>query len=683
MGFSSCSIKARIKRADKKYAIGEFYDAGDIYRSCYKKVPQKDKVLRGYVAFRQAECYHKLNNGKAINAYQAAIRNQYSDSIIYLHYAQALHYQGKYSDALKQYKIYLEAHPTDPLAQQGVYSCLHAAGWKKEYSRYKIKPVLAFNQRRTSNLAPAFIGTEADALMFTSNRTSSSKKLQRNSAITGTPLYAIYSTRRNAAGKWGEIEKLEELYGDNEVVGSNDATDIEGTDKGASKQSTSDKEQEESEKGQTADIGICCFTADGKTMYFTYSKPKTGEDLGTQIYVSNRASGTWSEPQQVKIFRDSSITVAHPSVSALGDTLYFVSDTAGGYGGYDLYFAEREGDSWINITNLGPAINTSGNEMYPTIRRSGELYFSSDGHSGFGGLDLYKALHTDSVWIVQNMGPAFNSSYDEFGITFAGDKEEGFFTSNKSNTKKGYDEIFSFILPQMVFEVEGIVRDNLGEPIGAAFLRLVGDDGTNARVQVKKDGTYKLKLQKGHQYAMMATARGYLNQKQTFHTLNLQDSHTEEQNFTLSPISKPVVMNNVFYKFGKWDVTPESIQELQTLKKMLEDNPNITIELSAHTDYIGDSLYNKELSEKRAQAAVEYLISQGIEKVRLTPVGYGENKPVIADVALHKQYDFIPLEQPLTEEFIRSLKDEAEQEICNQINRRTEFKVLKTTYKLY
>ena len=284
-------------------------------------------------------------------------------------------------------------------------------------------------------------------------------------------------------------------------------------------------------------------------------------------------------------------------------------------------------------------------------------------------------------WIIYNMGAPFNSNGDDFGITFAGDQEQGFFSSNRGD-RKGFDKLYSFVLPEMEFIVEGTVVDNNGEPIADATIRLVGNNGTNSKLQVRRDGTYKIKLQPETKYVMLGTARGYLNQKQELNTFGLKDSKTYTQDFTLSPISKPVTMDNIFYEFGKWDLTPASEQGLSALVKLLNENPNITIELSAHTDYVGNDAANKELSAKRAQSVVNYLISHGIERERLTPVGYGEEKPVVADAALHDKYKFIPVEQELTEEFILGLPTER-QEICNQINRRTEFKVLRTTYKLY
>ena len=670
---SGCSVQQRVKRADKKFAIGEYFTASDIYKQCYSQLStKKDRELKGYTAFRQGECYRILNNQRAANCYQSAIRCKYQlqDSTVYLHYAQVLQFQGKYKDAAKNYDLYLQAHPTDYVAQAGKYACQKIDEWKKETSRYKVSEAKEFNEKRTSNFAPMFVGSSGDAMIFTSNRQekqkSGSKKLKRTSGVTGQHLFQLYQTRKNAAGAWEDIELAEGLYDEEESdEQKNDST---AKDAGA------------------AEMGVCCFSKDGKIMLFTYSKPVNGQDLGAKIYKSERASGQWSTPTEVKIFADSTITCGHPALSPDGEKLYFASDAPSGQGGKDIWVAEMDGGEWGNPQPLDKTINTSGDEMYPYVHEDGTLYFASNGHPGYGGLDIFKAsqdtINSDSViWILYNMAAPFNTNGDDFGITFEGESQNGFFSSNR-NDKKAFDKIYRFILPEMEFYAEGKITDVLGEVITDAKIRLVGSDGTNSRINARKDGTYKIKLKKDVKYVMLVTARGFLNTKEQWTTLDLKDSKTYEMDFALNPISKPVTMDNVFYEFGRWELTQQSEAEMLKLVKLLQDNPNITIELSAHTDMVGNEEFNMELSQKRAQSCCDYLIKHGIEKERLTPVGYGKQKPVIADVAIHKKYPFIPHEQVLDEAFITSLSAE-QQEICNQINRRTEFKVITTTYKLY
>ena len=669
---SSCSIQQRVKRADKKFAIGEYYTAADLYKSCYSRLSmKKDRQLKGYTAYKQGECYRILNNTRAVNCYQSALRCKYhlQDSTIFLNCGLALQYQGKYKDAAKSYELYLEKHPDNYVAQAGKYACNKIEEWKKQTSRYKISEAKEFNQRRTSNFAPMFVGSKGDALMFTSNRQEKqkgTKKLKRPSNVTGQQLFQLYQTRKNAAGEWSDISLADGLYAAADSEQENDTTGGKASG--------------------TAELGVCCFSRDGRTMYFTYSKPINGKDLGAKIYRSERASGEWGEAQEVKLFADSSITVGHPALNATGDTLYFVSDAPGGEGGKDIWRAELDGGEWVNAQPLGKGINTAADEMFPYLHEDGSLYFASNGHPGYGGLDIYKAMRDTTrkdtvIWELYNMGAPFNGTGDDFGVTFDGNSQNGFFSSNRGD-KKGMDKIYRFWLPEMEFFVEGVVNDEQGNPLSDAKLRIVGSDGTNSKVNARRDGSYKIKLKKDVKYVMLATARGHLNAKERWDTKGLKDSKTYTKNFALSPVSRPVKMENVFYEFGRWELTKASEEELDRLVKLLNDNPNITIELSAHTDMKGNEEFNQELSQKRAQSCCDYLIKHGIESERLTPVGYGKSKPVIADKALHDKYSFIPQEQVLDEAFILKLP-EKQQEICNQINRRTEFKVVKTTYKLY
>jgi peptidoglycan-associated lipoprotein len=417
-------------------------------------------------------------------------------------------------------------------------------------------------------------------------------------------------------------------------------------------------------------------------MYYTRSPNVAAGEKGTEIYMSNRAGGTWSAPQKIKIFKDSTISVAHPAIAPDGQTLYFVSNGKDGFGGNDIWKANVNNGECKFIENLGNEINSSGDEMFPSVRADGTLYYSTNGKPGFGGLDIFKATPLKSGgWKVENLGLPINSSADDFGITFAGNTESGFFSTNRGDTK-GYDAIWSFVLPELAYTIEGKVFDEMGVIIPDASVRMVSSTGINARVQTKKDGTYRMKLDKDMDCVMLASARGYLNQKNKLNTQGLTASKTFKADFILSSITKPVKMENIFYEFGKWELTPASSSGLQVLVKLLNDNPNITIEISANTDFVGNNVANKTLSEKRAKSVVDYLIATGIASDRLTSVGNGEENPVLVDGTLAKKYTFLKVGDVLDENTILKLTID-QQEAANQINRRTEFRVLKTTYKLY
>jgi len=641
-----CGIKALIKKADTRYEIGEYYVAGNLYKRAYSMLTSKQKSQRGRIAFRQAECYRLTNQGRAEQAYMNAIRYNYSDSIVYLHFALVLQRNGKYADAAKNFAIYLTKDSTNVEAKNGLKSCNYVADWKNVPGRYTVKRSTEFNARRSTSFSPAFLGTNTDEIVFTSNRPFNKKTIQKNSAITGLPNNDLFMSRKNAAGKWEVPEFLE------------------------------------GEINTVNDEGVCSFSTDGKTMYYTRSPYVPDGVRGTDILMANRAGGTWSKPQKIKIFKDSTISVAHPAISPDGTTLYFVSDSKGGLGGKDIWKATLVNGECKFIENLGPDINTSGDEMFPSVRADGTLYFASNGHAGFGGLDIFKATpKKDGGWVVENMGIPINSSGDDFGITFAGKSESGFFSSNRNETK-GNDAVWSFELPELAYSIEGKVVDEKGNPLPDAVIRMVSTSGLNARVQAKKDGTYRIKLDKNMDCIMLASSRGYLNQKNTVSSQGLTDSKTFTVNFQLSAISRPVELENIFYEFGKWELTPASEKGLQVLVKILTDNPNITIEISANTDFVGNNEANKILSQKRAKSVLNYLISRGIAADRLSSVGNGKDKPVVVDSKMAKKYKFLKENDVLDENYVTKLTPD-QQVIANQINRRSEFRVVKTTYKLF
>ena len=645
----SCGIKARLAKADKRYALGEYAVAGDLYKSVYSRIPSKNKPLRAEIAFKQGECYRLINHYRAEQVYQNAVRNKSANDTVYLRLAQMQQRNGKYADAAKSYTSYLEKHPEDELALNGLQATALAAEMKASPTRYLVKKSKEFNISRSSTFSPLFSGSEGDVLIFTSNRKFGKKNVVRkNNGVSGQPNNHLFMTRKNNKGKWEAIEPLE-----------GDVTSLN-------------------------DEGIASITSDGRSMYFTRSLLADDKGGGTLIVLSNRAGGTWSAPQKVTIFKDSTISVAHPAITPDGTTMYFVSDSKEGLGGKDIWRATYEGGEWKYIENLGKDINTPDDEMFPTVREDGTLYYSSKGKPGMGGLDIFKATPLkEGGWEVKNMGVPVNSPADDFGMAFAGKTESGYFSSNR-NESRGYDALWSFELPALEYVLQGKITDRVGETVPDAKIRIIGNNGENARIQAKGDGTYSFKMTKGVDYVMLASARGFLNQKNEISTRNASDRQSEsfKVDFQLTPLFKPVQMDNIFYEFAKWELTPQSETGLQQLVKLLNDNPNITIEMSAHTDYVGNNESNRILSERRAQSVVDYLIKAGIAKNRLTAVGYGEEQPFTVDINTAKKYNFLKENTVLTEAFIQTLTP-VQQEIANQINRRTEFRVLKTNYNLY
>lgn len=640
---SSCSLTSKIRKADDTYARGEYYSAYKQYQKIRSRVPKSKRTLRGKIYFRLGECYRNLDQtSKAANAYHIAERYYaYSDSTIYLDLANTNFDLENYDKAAGYYVTYLHWKPFDSEALNGLVACQNISKMKDFSTRYIVKYANEFNSRSSSDFSPMFVGDDYSQIVFTSNRKNDNNR--KRSDITGYPLNDIYMSTQNHSNKWSKPVPISDAV---------NTTDDEGTP---------------------------VFNINGTKLYFTRCRTI---GPGGQIFMTSRSGGNWTTPDSITLFKDSSITVAHPALSPDGNTLYFVSDAPGGQGGKDIWYSEKVDGKWGIPQNMGKGINTSGNEMFPYMRTDSLMYFASDGWPGFGGLDIFKA-QKDSVgkWHVTNMMRPINSRNDDFGITFEGSREKGYFSSNR-RLNKLVDDIYYFELPQMVFVITGSVTDDKGEMINDATIRLVGDNGDNVKTITRKDGTYRIDLARNTNYVMLASDRGYLNQSAKFNTYNLDNSKTLSNEFTLVPINRPVKMDNIFYEFGKYTLTPESKKGLNALIKILNDNPNIAIEISAHTDYVGSDQDNLMLSQKRAESVVDYLIKAGIEKGRLTAKGYGETKPVEVDKSLAKQYPFLKIGTILNEDFLKTLPQN-QQDICNQINRRTEFKVSKTTYNLY
>ena len=639
----SCK-SAKLSDAEEKQRIGEYYEAAAIYRKVYTKTSPKKRDLRGYIAYRMAECNRLINNtGKATSAYMNAIRYDYPDSTVYLRMGQMLQKTGRYPEAIKNYDIYMENDPSNLLAINGIQGCELAPGWKKNPTRYEVRRMDKFKSRR-GEFSPMLAGDKYDQLYFASSR--SKDKDAKVSAITGQNNNNLFLVKQDEKGAWLAPVELED------------------------------------EVNTEYDEGTPSFSPDGNTMYYTYCAQDPEGPRTAEIYISTRSSAKWGKGTRATIVKDSVTALGHPSISPDGKYLYFVSDAVGGFGGKDIFRARVAGNDFGPMENLGEEINTPGDEMFPYVRDSVTLYFASNGHPGMGGLDLFKATQDSTgKWKVENLGAPINSMADDFGITFAGKEERGFFCSNR-NDARGYDHIYSFERPTITIFIEGIVNDVDEYPIEDATVRIVGKDGLNVKVPVKKDGTYRVELERDIRYVMMASARGYLNQNYELHTGPEEKNETYIVDFFLSPISKPVVIDNIFYDFDKATLRPESKKALDEMIKMLNDNPNVTIELGAHTDRKGTDQYNERLAQRRAQSVVDYLIAGGIEAARLEAKGYGESVPKMINKKMAKQFDFLKEGDVLTEEFILALPPE-QQEIADQINRRTEFKVLRTNYNLF
>jgi peptidoglycan-associated lipoprotein len=383
-------------------------------------------------------------------------------------------------------------------------------------------------------------------------------------------------------------------------------------------------------------------------------------------------------PVKIELFGDS-IICAHPAISEDGSLLFFVSDGLGGSGGKDIWVAEKEGGVYKSPKNLGQAINTEGDEMFPYMRGNNELYFSSNYHIGMGGFDIFKAVkNEEGLWDVENMGSPVNSPGDDFGISFVADRNQGMFSSNRKGARG--DDIYSFVVPPKLFEVTGEVFDKESESrITDASVRIIGTDGTNLKVRAK-GGKFQLKLKPETEYIFAAFKDGYLNDKARGSTVGMADSKNFKIDLFLTPTDTPIRVDNINYEFDSAELLSESIVALDTLIQILDLNPTIVIELMSHTDHSGTDQYNFDLSQRRAQSVVDYLIKKGINPQRLVAKGYGETWPKKITRSLAKKYNFLKRNDELTEDYVNKLDAEFQKQQAMAINRRTEFRVLSSDF---
>jgi len=647
MSLASCK-GPKLKDADEAYDRGEYFDAATIYRKLYNRYNHKeDAWIRGELAFQLGMCHLKLNQGnRAAASFQNAIRYEYEDTTILLRLAQAQQLDGLYTNAIANYKKYLEIAPDSWEAEVGIRGCELAPIWKEEGSRYTVKQDKLFNSRR-ADYAPMYLDSKLEYIYYTSTNEKSTGELR--SEITGTKKGDIYFSKKDEKGKWSRPE----------VVDGGLNTEH--------------------------DEGAAAFSPDGSTMYLARA---VRQDWPTtvEIYTSTRSEAKWSAPQKFEITADTLSNYSDPFVSPDGKWLYFASDMPGGQGGTDIWRINLK-DKHGTLENLGPQINTKGNERFPNMRTDSLLYFSSNGHPGMGGLDLFVARlqpreEGDKVsmdqWVVENMGVPMNSSGDDFGLTF-GEGESGFFSSNRGEAR-GYDHIYSFIKPDLQVWISGYVVDKDDEPVPNAVIRIVGDDGSNQKTASKPDGSFRFDLRRGVKYAMLASADGYFNARQEFESDTTEEDAEYNVDFILGAMFKAQIIENIFYDFDKAVLRDESKLALDSMVMLLKDHPNIVIEMASHTDRVGSAKYNQGLSQRRAQSVVDYLIENGIPKERLKPTGYGESRPKTVTKRIHSQYPQFEEGVTLTEEFIKGLSKE-DQEAADQINRRTEFEVIDTSFE--
>ena len=666
------------KDADDAFKYEMYFAAIPLYRKAYGKV--SNRIEKKRIIYQIGECYRLTKDPrKAESQYRRAIKAKYSDPIIYLRFAEVLREQSKYREAMVQYKKYIKKVPNDPRGSVGLRSCENVLEWEKNPTRYEVENAKKLNSRN-DDFSPVYADKKFRSIVFTSTRKESGNKIDVNTGQGYSSLFVAQLDRRD---NWSKPILIDEKR----MINTNENN------------------------------GSVCFNRKYNTLYFTrciYAKKAV---QGCQIYKSSKRGKLWGEPVALPIAADS-IAVGHPAVSRNEKEIIFSSNLPNGYGGKDLWIAKRRKKSapFGKPRNLGKGVNTRGNEMFPTLRVLDDgttfLYFSSNGLGGAGGLDLYRAEFIDGQWDKPtNLGLPINSSGDDFGIVFSKSRtmvktvaatrqkvnceEMGFFTSDRKGGR-GKTDIYEFWLPEIVFTLEGTIKDNQTLAyIKDAKVVLSGSDGSRLQTTTDARGFYhfnKTQIKKNSTYTLVVTHKGYFaNNDGKVTTVGLKKSKDLVLNLNLEPIPPdPIPLPEIRYDVADWRLKPQYQDSLNGLIKTMEDNPTIIIELASHTDFRDATDKNDTLSFKRALSVVEYLVTKGIVVDRMTPVGYGEQRPrtlingYTYGPVKYKGFNFNGISFPagtvLTEDYINSLRSTREKEAAHQLNRRTEFRIISDDY---
>ncbi len=655
------------KEADVAWKSESYFTAVDLYKKAYTKEKKKTEKIR--IIYRIGECYRLIVNPEmAIEWYLKSEKAKYGDEEpkLFLHLAETHQLLGKYSEAKDYFKMYKDKVPSDPEGDKGFKACEKAEKWTEKPTAYIVENESQLNSKQY-DYSPTLLGRKKDEMIFVSSRPGTmGNDIDSRSGESFTDLFYSEQDRK---GKWSIAKPL------------------------AQPLNTEFNE------------GSATITYRDKQIYYTHCPLQKNKSSNCQIWRATKRATDWVEPEKMEFF-DDSVTVGHPAMSAKDEIMVFSSDAPGGKGGKDLWMVVWDDDSkaWGTPQNIS-SVNTPEDEMFPFIKADGTLYFASNGHLGMGGLDMFKAEQTGkNQWgKVENLRFPLNSPSHDFGIVFNGNRDRGFFTSNRAGGKGG-DDIYSFKLPPIIYALQGTIKDvDCKKPISGALVKLIGTDGSSVESITDAQGAYKFEkkeneeryIQENTSYTIVVSKsskakniatdcestdfkkRGYLAGKGQETTVGIEKSTAFVHDFELQCSNcGEIKFSTVLYELAKSElmVTPKvnSKDSLNDLYQILIENPNTVIELLAHTDARGGDAANMKLSQERAQSCVDYLISKGIAADRLVAKGLGETSPLrIIKNGQTVVYD---------EAFINSLSTKEEKEAAHQANRRTVFSILRDDY---
>ncbi|MBO4574195.1 MAG: OmpA family protein [Bacteroidales bacterium] len=645
------------KNADIAFERGQYTLAIERYKKAIKKTKKKKhEEERTRITYQLGECYRLTENTKqAAVQYKRVGKTEFpkNNPIFYLHYGDVLKRNEKYDEALQCYNTYMELVPDDPRGQRAADDIAHIKQWLEYPSKYEVKRMKELNSK-SSDYGVAWISNSFNDIIFTSTREGGVAK--EKDGITGQHFADFYYTRQDKKGVWDKPE----------LVDGEGGLNSNGSE------------------------GSPFFNASFSDVYITRCPNEKRRQSGCQIMKSRRSGTSFAEPVLVEIAGVDSIDiVGHPTLNSDESVMYFASSRRGGCGGKDIWVTIKGEDGKFGRPfNLGEVVNTPGDEMFPFLRNDSTLYFSSDGHGGMGGLDIFMTtIDTAGNWSEPvNLKSPINSTGNDFSIIFHPTEERGFFASNRGSRNGLDDDIYYFMEPPILFTVNGTIKDrNSLQFVGGANVSIAGTDGTKATTLSSDKGVFQFNeglLSLNNIYVITIDKGNYFTVTDTISTVGLEFSRDFTPSYEIEMIpSGSIVLPEIQYELGKWDLLPQFEDSLQGLVEILQVNPTITVELGSHTDFRDSDARNDILSQKRAQSVCDYLVIRGIDPMRLTAKGYGERVPrTLKKDFVYKGYTF-KAGTKLTEKYISELPSEELKEYANQLNRRTEFKVLSKDFK--
>lgn len=663
------------KEAETLWASGMYEEAADAYKKASEKTSVKNdkaKQKKATYAYLSAECYRLIHKfPQAEEQYEKAILLGYQETEpkVYFYLAEMQMAQGEHKKAEGNYKKYKEINPGDPLTEVRIQSCKEYKDFVKNKTRHEMTQMTKLN-------TPAFdygavLNSRGTEMYFTSSRAAATG--EEKDAITGQDFTDIFVTTIDRKGNFGEPVPLPETI------------------------NTIDNE------------GAACFDGRGKAMFFTRCRNQEKMNLGCDIYMVEVKNKKYGEPKKLTLKDHDSTHVGHPAVSPDGKTLIFASNMAGGEGGVDLWMTtyNKRDDSWTLPVNLGPEINTPGNEVFPTYMEDGTLYYSTDGLTGAGGLDIFKATKVgeENKWEnPTNLGAPLNTYADDYHLVFVQNDDNGqrgYISSNRAGSKGPREnpsqDIWSFYLPPILVDVMVTVVDQeTGVPVPDMEVRIVGSDGSNYILKTDLDGQVNLSeledgsraIKPGNTFTIEVpnVDKEYIGNKDKFTTVGLKNPTRIIREISVLSVKKPIRLPEVRYALGSAElqVIPDSIDSKDSLNYLYDimiEHPTLVVELMAHTDSRGSAAANRDLAQRRAQSCVDYLVNEkGLPADRFVPRGYGEDVPSTYYEINPETGDTLGVHK-LTEAYINKFRsDKAKFEMLHQKNRRTEGKIISMEY---